>query len=235
MTIPSVYLFIDGSAKSNFIGAGIVVVSPHYESPLIYSHHMRLNQVASSSLAEFFALRKALEWIDEHMPEGELTIVTDSQEVALKTPRHQAPHDVLALLHQLENTNRHIKIQQSQPKHQRFIDKAHNASRTYIIRMKSNQSLPTKSSFIWICLHQQDSKWVVSQKEGDVLVIDSDPILALYNAVKIILQNDSHVGLYFDLNSTQTIRYYVSHYPSNQADYLMLCLQRKPVKFPALL
>ncbi len=227
-------LFIDGSAKHHFIGAGLIIVSPHQESPLRYSYHMRLTQLATSTHAEFFALRKALEWIQEHKPDADISIITDSHEVASKTPRQRIPQDVLNLLVQLHSSFNHaIEIQQAEPQHQRLINLAHRSSRDYMSLMSRdktltpNQSLTSRSSIAWLCLQQHHSTWIAKHKESDQAFCHPDPIQALYQLVQSFLMKEERVIPYFDLTATQIIHYHTTHYPTREARHLLHCLQRR--------
>ncbi|WP_391560710.1 reverse transcriptase-like protein, partial [Robertmurraya sp.] len=151
------HLFIDGSAKENFIGAGLIIVESHQASPITQSFHMKLNHPATSTIAEFFALRKALEWIQEHQPENDIMIFSDSQDVT-STPTHpMTPPDVLQLLHQLQTSFPHqIHIEQARNQHQPYIDKAHHASRKYRAIMPkgpwstTRSTIPALGSHAWI-------------------------------------------------------------------------------------
>lgn len=141
----TITLVIDGSAKGNIIGAGLVVYYPYKSSPRIESFHQILTCPATSSLAEFFALRKAFEWIQTTNPKEPIEIITDSMEVATKIPKEQIPINLLPLYKSITSQNK-LNIQQAKPIHAKIILLAHNASRAYLHR-KTELSLQEKKGY----------------------------------------------------------------------------------------
>jgi ribonuclease HI len=190
----TITLCIDGSAKANMIGAGLVIYHPDYPSPLIKSFHQTLNHCSTSSLAELLALQKALEWIQAANPTHPIQIVTDSMEVAIKTLQGNLPDHLMGLFLSIQ-TNYSLSIQQAQPIHEKMILLAHNASRSYLPQIKdywpySQRKITNRNPFIWLCLCREDSTWRVTTREGESLTVHQQPIKALYTAVQNISKDN---------------------------------------------
>jgi ribonuclease HI len=215
-------IFIDGSAKENMIGAGLVVDTS--DSPLfVGSFDQTLNGTASSSQAEFFALQKALQWIESANPNQPIAIFTDSMEVVDKTERGMIPYFLKDLYKQI-TYNYSISIKHALSDHESMILKAHNASRSYIT--KTVEKTFKHNPLIWICL-RQESEWIVTNREGDILAVNLDPVEALYEAVFSIVEENPLTTLYFDLIATQIIRYHSTQFPSRMTSYLISLLDKR--------
>lgn len=201
-------IYIDGSAKGNHIGAGLVVVQ---DQQAIHrdSFHKALERKASSSMAEFWALRKCLEWIDENQPLENITILTDSQEVSQR-PIHQAPSYVIRKLHHLSWDR--IQLIQAKNKPNPWILEAHDLSREYLKHhsiptpLSSVQHIPRKS-LISISLLQEEGIWIARNENHDILENGDHPIEVLYQAIKLS-SLDSTPMYYFNITASQIIRYF---------------------------
>lgn len=216
-------IFIDGSAKWNHIGAGMVVIQ-NQTVVKRHSYHKILDQRASSSIAEFWALKKALEWIDKNQPKEEISIFTDSQEVSRHT-FYKAPPDVIQLLSKLSTMIIHIK--EARKLQNPWILEAHNLSREYLMHHQTSSPISSSSTssvisspnhFISISLFQEGLKWIVRNQQNQILANGDQPIDLLYHTVKQILKESKPV-VYFNVHATQAIRYFPI---KNPADYNLI-------------
>jgi hypothetical protein len=198
------------------------------DTPLyVESIDQTLNGTSSSSQAEFFALQKALQWIQTSNPTQPISIFTDSMEVADKTEKGIIPYFLKDLYKQI-TYNYSISIKHAQSDHESMILKAHIASRSYITKTVERRTFK-HNPLIWICL-RQESERIVTNRERDILAVNLDPMEALYEAVFSIVAENPHTTLYFDLIATQIIRYHSTQSPSRMTSYLISLLDKRMKK-----